>query len=356
MPEKPKAPSRPKHDAAYKNFFAKPRTVADTLRARAADLARHLDFDTLERMPASFVGRVLDRRHADMLWRVRAVGDRWLYLLVLLEFQSTVDHRMALRMLEYCVCVWKGLESKDLGPAGEYPAVLPVVVYNGSRPWTAPTDFGKMLAPMPDDSLGFRPRHGYLLVELQAEDPASLSADNVLAMIARFERAPTAGALEELLGALPDWLARVGEPGLAEAFETWVRLVLARRLGVSGEVLDRTIGKEEEPAMTTLLERARIWGEEERRQWLREGIEKGILKGIEKGILKGIEKGVEKGRAEGEREMVRRLAARRFGPGVVQRLAPLLGELSGPESVAAVADAVIECETAEEFIDRVREA
>ena len=348
MPEKPKAPSRPKHDAAYKNFFAKPRTVADTLRARAGDLARHLDFDTLERMPASFVGRVLDRRHADMLWRVRAVGDRWLYLLVLLEFQSTVDHRMALRMLEYCVCVWKGLESKDLGPAGEYPAVLPVVVYNGSRPWTAPTDFGKMLAPMPDDSLGFRPRHGYLLVELQAEDPASLSADNVLAMIARFERAPTAGALEELLGALPDWLARVGEPGLAEAFETWVRLVLARRLGVSGEVLDRTIGKEEEPAMTTLLERARIWGEEERRQWLREG--------IEKGILKGIEKGVEKGRAEGEREMVRRLAARRFGPGVVQRLAPLLGELSGPESVAAVADAVIECETAEEFIDRVREA
>ena len=47
-------------------------------------------------MPASFVTRALDQRHADMLWRVQTVGGRWLYILILLEFQSTVDRRMAL--------------------------------------------------------------------------------------------------------------------------------------------------------------------------------------------------------------------------------------------------------------------
>ena len=80
-------------------------TVADTLRAFASGLARHLDFATLEQMPASFVTRALDQRHADMLWRVQTDGGRWLYILILLEFQSTVDRRMALRMMEYTLAV-----------------------------------------------------------------------------------------------------------------------------------------------------------------------------------------------------------------------------------------------------------
>ena len=96
MPGKLEPPPRPKHDASYKSFFARRRPVADTLRASASDIAAHLDFATLERMPASFVTRALDQRHADMLWRVQTTGGRWLYILVLLEFQSTVDRRMAL--------------------------------------------------------------------------------------------------------------------------------------------------------------------------------------------------------------------------------------------------------------------
>ena len=55
MPGKREPPTRPKHDASYKNFFTHPRTIADTVRAVAGDLSRHLDFTTLERMPASFV-------------------------------------------------------------------------------------------------------------------------------------------------------------------------------------------------------------------------------------------------------------------------------------------------------------
>ena len=71
MPAKREPPARPQHDASYKSFFARRRTVADTLRAFASDITARLDFVTLERMPASFVTRALDQRHADMLWRVR---------------------------------------------------------------------------------------------------------------------------------------------------------------------------------------------------------------------------------------------------------------------------------------------
>ena len=95
----------------------------------------------------------LDRRHADMLWRVRAAGNGWVYLLVLLEFQSTVDRRMALRMVDYSVRIMNALGLRD-----EYPLTIPVVVYNGTRPWTAPTDVRGLLGPVPDPLVGVVPR------------------------------------------------------------------------------------------------------------------------------------------------------------------------------------------------------
>ncbi len=62
---------KPKHDASCKSLFAHRRTVEDTLRTLAAELARTLDFATLRRMPASFVTEHLGRR--DCLQRLRHV-------------------------------------------------------------------------------------------------------------------------------------------------------------------------------------------------------------------------------------------------------------------------------------------
>ena len=49
------------------------------------------------------------------LWRVRW-GERWLYVYLLLEFQSTVDRLMAVRLLTYV-----GLLYQDLAAAGKTP-------------------------------------------------------------------------------------------------------------------------------------------------------------------------------------------------------------------------------------------
>ena len=91
--------------------------------------------------------------------------------------------------------------------------------------------------------------------------------------------------------------------------------------------------------MTTLIERAREWGKERDQEWLQ----------------KGIERGIESGRVQGERELVHRQVTRRFGPATAEQLLPVLDRLSEPGSILAIADAVIECETAEEFLRRVRE-
>ena len=342
MPGKQKRPETPRHDASYKNFFTHPRTVADTLRAIAGDIARHLDFSTLERMPASFVTSTLGQRHTDMLWRIGTTRGGWVYILILLEFQSTVDRRMALRMMDYTATIWKRLGRKDLGPRGEYPFVLPVVIYNGERRWTAPTDIGDLLSPVPEELLGYRPRLRYLLIEIRAQDPASLPPGNVLAMIARFEQAPTAEALEELAGSLANWREAIGEPELVEAFVAWIMQVLAQRFGPAGRELQRKLRNEEEGTMSTLMERARKWGEERDQLWLQKGIEEGI----ERERLASIQR---------ERELVLRQVTRRFGPGTAERLRPMLERISEQEDIARVADAVVECESAEEFLRRIQQ-
>lgn len=334
MPKERKRSARPRHDASYKSFFGKRRTVIDSLSGVASDLSRRLDFSSLERLPASFVTEHLGQRHADMLWRIRTLNDRWLYLLVLLEFQSTIDGRMSLRMMDYTLRVLLGLDRDDLGPGGEYPCVLPVVVYNGEPGWSAAADILDLFGPVPDELLGYLPRHRYLLIDIQALDPSLLAPDNVLAMIARFEQARTPEDVEALVAPLADWLARAGEPELLEAFRVWITLVLGQRFGPAGRELEQRLTNEEEGRMTTLIERSRKWGEEFRREWT--------------------EKGMERGRLEGERELVCRLAARRFGAGAVEGLVPLLDRLSDPERIAAMADAVFECETAEEFHARAR--
>ncbi len=162
---------------------------------------------------------------------------------------------MALRMMEYTAAIWKRLEADDLGPGGEFPFVLPVVIYNGGQRWNAATGVGDLLAQVPDELLGYLPRHRYFLVEIQATDPAALPPDNVIAMIARFEQAPTARALEALIGSLPDWLETIEAPGLAESFADWITHWVADPYDKSGKEIQRQPRKEGVGELTTLFER-----------------------------------------------------------------------------------------------------
>ena len=136
------------HDPAYKLLFSRPRMVRDLLDGFAArGWSGALDFDTLDPLPASFVSEDLQQRHGDLVWRIRFRDDRWLYLVLLLEFQATVDRAMALRMLAYTALLYQRLDADGvLRDHGALPPVLPVVLYNGRRPWTAPVEMTDLVA------------------------------------------------------------------------------------------------------------------------------------------------------------------------------------------------------------------
>ena len=64
------------------------------------DWLHSLDFTTLEKQPSSYVTDDYRHRHDDVVWRVKTDGE-WLYLYLLIEFQSEVDHFMAVRIMVY---------------------------------------------------------------------------------------------------------------------------------------------------------------------------------------------------------------------------------------------------------------
>ena len=77
------------------------------------------------------------QRYADAVWRIRYAGAGARTLVLLLEFQSTVDPDMAARTLVYTGLLREHLRRQDrLDPDGGL-RTLAVVVYSGSKPWSA---------------------------------------------------------------------------------------------------------------------------------------------------------------------------------------------------------------------------
>ena len=327
------------HDAAYKGLFSHRRMVEDLLRGFAArKWSDELDFETLEKLPADYVSDDLRQRHGDSVWRLRlqGQGEEWLYLLVMLEFQSTTDPFMAVRMLVYTGLLYQDLiRQGSLDEAGRLPPVLPIVLYNGRDRWTAPVEVGDLIAPVKETLARYQPSQRCFLLDEGRLKEDDLPGRNLVSALVRLENSGTAEALWEVMEALSGWLRDSGDEELRRAFAEWLRQVVSRRLGEGAPLAADAL----EGGGAMLAERVQEWIE----QWLQEGREQGIELGLERGL--------ERGRAE-ERALLSRLASQKFDAETGERLSGLLARLTDPERLAEVGGWIIECGTGAELLDR----
>src|SRR3954471_14475248 len=166
------------HDSGYKLIFSHPQMVEELLRGFIHEpWVQGLDFATLEKMDTTFTSADLRERHSDRVWRLRYKGrEDWLYLYLFLEFQSTSDPFMAVRLLGYEALLLADLiRTKVATPALGLPPVLTIVLYNGKRPWGAPTDLGSLFRAVPPGSERYLPQLAYLLVDENRLRPEELA-------------------------------------------------------------------------------------------------------------------------------------------------------------------------------------
>ena len=126
---------------------------------------RELDFSTLEPCSGSYVTDDLRERHDDIVWRLRWNG-KFIYLYLIIEFQSTPDPWMAVRILAYTALLWQDLiKSGTLREGEALPPVFPMVIYNGRNPWTAARDVRELLTPVTGPLERYQPRQRYFLLD-----------------------------------------------------------------------------------------------------------------------------------------------------------------------------------------------
>ncbi|MGH8475348.1 MAG: Rpn family recombination-promoting nuclease/putative transposase, partial [Methylococcales bacterium] len=97
------------HDNSYKLLFSEPEIIIDLLKGFVAEpWVADLDFSTLEKVSGSYVTDDLRSREDDLIWRVRSRYN-WIYIYLLIEFQSTIDHFMAVRLMTYTGLLYQDL-------------------------------------------------------------------------------------------------------------------------------------------------------------------------------------------------------------------------------------------------------
>jgi hypothetical protein len=273
-------------DASYKLLFSAPELVRDLVMGFIPDEWLHgLDYDTLEKRPGTYVTDDFRHRADDVVWRVK-VDDEWVYLYIVIEFQSTVDAFMAVRMMVYLGLLYQDLIRRgETLPDKRLPPVLPIVLYNGDDKWTAATDIADLIPRVPGLVADYLPRLKYLLIDENAyadEDLAPLR--NLVAAVIRFEHPVSSQSLLDLIDSLNDWLD--GKPELKRIFAMWIRLVLLRHSKYRVLLPKVTDLKELKMSLTDRFE-----------LWAKEHEERGLERGLEKG----------------EALALQRLLARRFG-------------------------------------------
>ena len=325
------------HDPSYKLLFSHSEMVADLIRGFVReDWVEELDFSTLERVSEASVSHDLREREDDMIWRLRW-SERWLYVYLLLEFQSSVDRFMAVRLLTYIGLLYQDLVAAGEIPRGSHlPPVLPIVLYNGEVDWWAATSLEALSEPdLPAQLRHWQPQIRYLLLEEHRYDDTELAGlRNVAAALFRLENSRAAEDIERVLGTLVEWLGAPEQTRLRRAFVVWLnRVLLPAR--VPGADIPKVIELQEMQAM--LAERVKTWTE----QWKQQGIQQGIEQGMQEGIQQGVH--------QGEGKVLRLLLVRRYGPlpsWVDQRL-----EQASENDLEVWAERVLECEKLEEVFD-----
>ena len=142
------------HDSIHKLLCAFPRVIADILRGHLGwDIVVRLDLRTLEQVSAEQVTQALRRRLSDAVWRVRCDDGSWVWIYVIVEFQSRPDPGMALRLLGYVAALYEQLQRMPEHVGGKVPAVLAFVLYNGEREWAAMLDTRERIALEPDSDV-----------------------------------------------------------------------------------------------------------------------------------------------------------------------------------------------------------
>jgi Putative transposase, YhgA-like len=222
-----------RHDLSYRLFFTHRRMIQDLLREIVGEQwVSRIDFDSGERVNASFVSHKHHNRESDVIWKFRRNdGKEPVYVYILTEFQSRPDPSMPVRLMSYESLFYQSLLA-DLPTAAwtKLPPVIPIVVYNGGEPWNVATDLGSLIGDLDPSAEIYKPQLRYRLVDEATYSQQDLAALN--SPVAELFCIEKSRDWEEVRSSVHRLRRTVPptEASLRRAFETWFHKVIPAAL------------------------------------------------------------------------------------------------------------------------------
>jgi len=276
-------------DKSYKLLFSHAQMVEELLRDFVReDWVKQLDFSTLEKYNNSFVTEDLKERFDDVIWTVRW-GRQRLYIYILIEFQSEIDHFMSVRIMTYLGLLYQDLIMSETVKTGQkLPPVLPIVLYNGAQRWkNSPLDIREAIGKAPRGLDRYLPQLRYLLIdEGYYADRELESIKSLVSALFQLERQQTPEDVCKIITKLIEWLRAPEQQSLRRAFTVWLgRVLLPDRY--PGEAIREFHDLQEVHAM--LSETVKSWPA----QWMAKGREEGREEALVQAALTMLAKGID---------------------------------------------------------------
>ncbi|MFD3272931.1 Rpn family recombination-promoting nuclease/putative transposase [Paenibacillus dendritiformis] len=294
-----------RHDTSYRFLLSSKKLFVELLRSFVQkEWVKRIDETNVQEIPHSFVLQNFKRKEADLVYRVKLNGQDVVFYL-LLEMQSTVDFLMPYRLLLYQVEIWRYLmkdqeKTKGKPKAFRLPPIVPIVLYNGKRRWTASRQFRQLLANetmFGSELLNFE----YVLIDVaRYTEEELLALSNTIGSVFLLDQTEDQTQLLNRLGKLMHtvqqlvaWMANILSQKLPENEPHLRELIQNEKGGVSVMGLEKTLDA---------IKR------EGRREGRREGIREGLREGKQEGKRKAKE------------EVVQQMIAENLDPELIARI------------------------------------
>jgi hypothetical protein len=185
-----------KYDNAYKYLFKNKRIFYQLITSFVKeDFVKEITLENIELVDKSFVSEEFLARESDVIYRINLKA-RDVYIFILLEFQSTVDKTIPVRMFSYLFQFYDLLQRES--QKGKLPSIFPLLLYNGLEDWTIPTNIKDLIDHQIPEK--YIPNFEYyLIVEKDIPDEVLEKLHNLVSAIIFLEKRRDERGLKEAI-------------------------------------------------------------------------------------------------------------------------------------------------------------
>ncbi len=280
------------YDRGYKKLFSNKTFFRQLLESFVPfEWVKELDFEQCELLDKTFISKEYEQRESDVIYKVKLHGKQ-IYIVILIEFQSSPDKFMALRILHYITNFYIKLK-ESTEKFNKLPPIFPIMVYSGQEKWTAETDIANLIES--NELLGEFGLHFkyFKIAENEISTERLLAIGNAVSTLFLGE---VHFDVELLARALSQLQCQEERSVVSMLFNYFEQLYFHEKLGKADWKELEKIRSEQE--MIMFLESMKEHFAKVRYEGKLEGIQEGERKGKLEGKFEGMQEGERKGKLE----------------------------------------------------------